>query len=53
LFTDLSYKLSFAFQMIDLLVGVGAYYLYGTGWFGRGAYHGYEPFAFHPGGGWR
>ena len=45
LFTDLSYKLSFAFQVVDVLVGVGAYYFLARV-IGRGAFHGYQPFAF-------
>jgi ABC-2 type transport system permease protein len=45
LFTDLSYKLAFTFEVIDVLVGVCAYYFVAR-MIGRGAYHGYEPFAF-------
>src|SRR5690348_15519167 len=45
LYTDLSYKISFSFQVLDLLVGIGAYYFLARV-IGRGAYHGYEPFAF-------
>lgn len=45
LFIDLSYRLSFAFQVVDVLVAVGAYYFLAQV-IGKGAYHGYEPFAF-------
>lgn len=45
LYTDLSYKLSFGFQIIDVLVGIGAYYFLARV-MGKGALHGYEPFAF-------
>jgi ABC-2 type transport system permease protein len=44
-FTDLSYKLSFALQVVDVLVGVGAFYFLAR-MIGRTAFHGYEPFAF-------
>jgi len=45
LFTDLSYKFSFAFQVVDVLVAIGAYYFLARV-IGKGAFHGYEPFAF-------
>jgi len=45
LYTDLSYKLSFAFQVVDVLVGVGSYYFLARV-VGKSALHGYEPFAF-------
>lgn len=44
-FTDLSYKFSFALQVVDVLVGVGAYYFLARV-IGRSAFRGYEPFAF-------
>jgi len=43
--TDLSYKLSFAFQVVDILVGIGSFYFLAR-ILGRGAYQGYEPFPF-------
>jgi ABC-2 type transport system permease protein len=45
LFTDLSYKLAFTFQLLDVVVGVCTYYFLAR-MIGRAAYHGYEPFAF-------
>ena len=45
LITDISYKLSFAFQVVDILVGIGAFYFLAR-ILGRGAFRGYEPFAF-------
>src|SRR5436853_6728147 len=45
LITDISYKLSFAFQIVDILVGIGAFYFLAR-ILGRGAFRGYEPFAF-------
>jgi ABC-2 type transport system permease protein len=45
LYTDLSYKLSFAFQIVDMLVGVGSYYFLARV-MGKTALHGYDPFAF-------
>jgi ABC-2 type transport system permease protein len=45
LYTDLSYKLSFTFQIVDVLVGIGAYYFLARV-MGKSALHGYEPFAF-------
>jgi ABC-2 type transport system permease protein len=45
LLTDISYKLSFAFQVVDILVGIGAFYFLAR-MLGKGAFHGYEPFAF-------
>lgn len=45
LFNDLSYKFAFAFQAVDVLVGVGSYYFLARV-IGKGAFQGYEPFAF-------
>jgi len=45
LITDLSYKFSFAFQVVDVLVAIAAYFFLAR-LIGRGAYHGYQPFAF-------
>jgi ABC-2 type transport system permease protein len=45
LYTDLSYKFSFAFQMVDVLVGVGSFYFLARV-MGKSALHGYDPFAF-------
>jgi len=45
LITDLSYKLSFAFQVVDILVSIGAFYFLAR-ILGKGAYRGYEPFPF-------
>lgn len=45
LLTDLSYKLSFAFQVADVLVGIAAFYFLAR-MLGKGAFRGYEPFAF-------
>ncbi|PYV07070.1 MAG: ABC transporter permease [Acidobacteria bacterium] len=45
LMTDISYKLSFAFQVVDILVGIGTFYFLAR-ILGRGAFRGYEPFAF-------
>ncbi len=45
LLTDLSYKFSFLFQVIDILVGIGAFYFL-TRILGKSAFHGYEPFPF-------
>lgn len=44
-FADLSYKLSFAFQIVDVLIGLGAYYFLAR-LIGPGAFHGYRPFPF-------
>lgn len=44
-FTDLSYKLSFGFQVVDILIGVGAFYFL-AGVIGQKAFHNYQPFAF-------
>jgi ABC-2 type transport system permease protein len=43
--TDLSYKLSFAFQVANVVVSIAAFYFFAR-ILGRGAFHGYEPFAF-------
>jgi ABC-2 type transport system permease protein len=43
--TDLSYKLSFALQVADILVGIGAFYFLAR-ILGKAAYQGYEPFPF-------
>lgn len=43
--TDLSYKLSFAFQIVNILVGIGSFYFLAQ-ILGRAAYRGYEPFPF-------
>jgi ABC-2 type transport system permease protein len=45
LLTDLSYKLSFAFQVVDILVGIGAFYFLAR-ILGQAAFRGYEPFPF-------
>ncbi len=45
LVTDLSYKLSFAFQVVDILAGVGGYYFLARVT-GKAAYGGYDPFPF-------
>src|SRR6266702_1005667 len=45
LITDVSYKLSFAFQVVDILVGIGAFYFLSR-LLGRGAFRGYELSAF-------
>ncbi len=45
LLTDLSYKLSFAFQVVDILVGIGSFYFLAR-ILGKAAYQGYEPFPF-------
>ena len=43
--TDLSYKLSFAFQLANILIAIAAFYFL-SHMLGRGAFRGYEPFAF-------
>jgi ABC-2 type transport system permease protein len=43
--TDLSYKLSFAFQVVDILVGIGSFYFLARV-LGKAAFRGYEPFPF-------
>jgi len=43
--TDLSYKLSFAFQVVDILVGIGAFYFLAR-ILGQGAFRGYDAFPF-------
>jgi len=43
--TDLSYKLSFAFQVVDILVGLGAFYFLARV-LGKADFRGYEPFPF-------
>jgi len=43
--TDLSYKLSFAFQVVDILVGIGAFYFLAR-ILGKADFRGYEPFPF-------
>jgi ABC-2 type transport system permease protein len=43
--TDLSYKISFVFQLVDVLLGCGAFFFLARV-LGRGAFRGYEPFAF-------
>ena len=45
LHTDLSYKLSFAFQVVDILVGIGSFYFLAR-ILGKAAFRGYEPFPF-------
>ena len=45
LITDLSYKLSFAFQVVDILVSIGAFYFLAR-ILGKAAFRGYEPFPF-------
>jgi ABC-2 type transport system permease protein len=45
LLTDLSYKLSFAFQVVDILVGIGSFYFLAR-ILGKAAFRGYEPFPF-------
>jgi len=45
LVTDLSYKFSFIFQAVDILVGIAAFYFLSR-ILGRAAFHRYEPFAF-------
>jgi ABC-2 type transport system permease protein len=45
LLTDISYKLSFAFQVVDILAAIGAYYFLAR-IIGKAAYGGYEPFQF-------
>jgi len=43
--TDLSYKLSFAFQVVDILLGIGAFFFLAP-ILGKAAYRGYAPFPF-------
>ena len=43
--TDLSYKISFVFQAADVVLGCGAFFFLARV-LGRGAFRGYEPFAF-------
>jgi len=43
--TDLSYKLSFIFQIADILAGIGGYYFLARVT-GKAAYGGYDPFPF-------
>lgn len=43
--TDLSYKLSFAFQLANIFIALGAFYFLAH-ILGPGAFRGYEPFAF-------
>jgi ABC-2 type transport system permease protein len=45
LLTDLSYKVSFAFQVVDVLVGIAAFYFLAR-MLGKDAFRGYQPFAF-------
>jgi ABC-2 type transport system permease protein len=45
LLTDVSYKLSFAFQTLDVVAGIGAFYFLAQ-MLGKRAYRGYEPFPF-------
>jgi len=45
LYSDLSYKLSFAFQVVNILVGIGAFYFLAR-ILGKAAFRGYEPFPF-------
>jgi ABC-2 type transport system permease protein len=45
LLTDVSYKLSFAFQVLDIVVGIAAFYFLAH-MLGKGAFGGYEPFSF-------
>ena len=45
LVTDLSYKLTFAFQVVDILAGLGGYFFLARVT-GKAAYGGYDPFPF-------
>jgi len=44
-YADLSYKLSFAFQVVDILIGLGAFYFLAR-LIGPASFHGYRPFPF-------
>jgi len=45
LLTDLSYKFSFALQVVDILAGIGAFYFLARV-LGKAAFRGYDPFPF-------
>ena len=44
-YADISYKLSFAFQVVDILIGLGSFYFLAR-LIGPASFHGYRPFPF-------